>query len=84
MLSLQRLRALVKASDAISIGDMVNCRVRRYNNWGLMPFGALMGSVVPTTYMRGRREIFEQHEQVCLARRTTLKDRRCLSVGARC
>lgn len=63
---LQRLRALAKAADCISIGDVVNCSVRRYNNWGLMPFGALMGSVMPAIYMRGLREIFEPREQVCM------------------
>lgn len=46
------------------MGDVVNCSVRRYGNWGLMPFGAMMGSVVPATYMRGRRETYNEYEQV--------------------
>lgn len=61
---LQKLRTLAKAADAISIGDVVNCSVRRYGNWGLMPFGAMMGSVVPATYMRGRRVVYSEYEQV--------------------
>jgi hypothetical protein len=63
---LQRLRVLAKAADSISMGDVVNGSVRRYGNWGLMPFGAMMGSVVPSTYMRGKREIFNEYEQVTL------------------
>eukprot|EP00775_Hariotina_reticulata_P011005 gene11005-11159_t len=58
-----RFRCLAKAADAISAGDVVNHSVRRYGNWGLMPFGGLMGGVVPATYMRGYRETFEAHEQ---------------------
>jgi hypothetical protein len=61
---MQRLRVLAKAADSISMGDVVNGSVRRYGNWGLMPFGAMMGSVMPSTYMRGRREIFNEYEQV--------------------
>lgn len=61
---LQRLRALAKAADAISVGDVVNQSVRRYGNWGLMPFGGLMGCVVPAAYMHGLRETFEVYENV--------------------
>ncbi|WIA10344.1 hypothetical protein OEZ85_010536 [Tetradesmus obliquus] len=57
-----RLRALAKAADAISAGDVVNVSVRRYGNWGLMPFGALLGCVVPAAYMHGPRETFEMYE----------------------
>ena len=60
----QRLRALAKAADGISLGDVVNVSVRRYGNWGLMPFGAMMGAVMPATYMSGLRETFDPHEQV--------------------
>jgi hypothetical protein len=65
MCVLQRFRCLAKAADAISAGDVVNTSVRRYGNWGLMPFGALMSGVVPATYMRGYRETLEPYEQVC-------------------
>lgn len=61
---LQILRTLAKAADCISVGDVVNTSVRRYGNWGLMPFGAMMGSVVPATYMRGRRVTYNDYEQV--------------------
>lgn len=60
----QRLRALAKAADAISAGDVVNVSVRRYGNWGLMPFGALLGCVVPAAYMHGPRDTFEMYENV--------------------
>lgn len=33
----ERLRALAKAADCISIGDTVNCTLRRTNNWSLAP-----------------------------------------------
>ena len=39
-------------------GDLVNKAVRIGGNWGLMPFGAIVGSVMPATYMRGMRETF--------------------------
>jgi hypothetical protein len=61
---LQLLRTLAKAADAISIGDVVNCRVRRYGNWGLMPFGTLVGSVTPARYMAGQRVTYNEYEQV--------------------
>lgn len=64
VLTLQRLRALAKAADAISVGDVVNQSVRRYGNWGLMPFGGLMGCVVPAAYIHGPRETFEPYEMV--------------------
>lgn len=61
---LQSLRTLAKAADLISIGDVANASVRRANNWGLMPFGALVGSVMPSAYMRGQRVTFSEYEQV--------------------
>ena len=39
-------------------GDVVNKAVRIGGNWGLMPFGAIVGSVTPATYVRGLRETF--------------------------
>ena len=36
----------------------MNRAVRMGGNWGLMPFGAVVGSVTPATYMRGMRETF--------------------------
>ena len=53
-----RLRAIAKAADALSHGDVVNRAVRQYGNWGLMPFAAMVGSVLPAAYMRGMRETF--------------------------
>jgi hypothetical protein len=61
---LQLLRTLAKAADAISIGDVINGRVRRYGNWGLMPFGTLVGSVTPARYMAGTRVTYNEYEQV--------------------
>ena len=49
---------MAKAADAIAAGDVVNRRVRQYQNWSLMPFAAAMGSVYPAAYMRGQREVF--------------------------
>ncbi|KAG2439222.1 hypothetical protein HXX76_004584 [Chlamydomonas incerta] len=53
-----RLRALAKAADAFSCGDLINTNIRRYQNWGLMPAAAVVGCVLPCAYMRGAREIF--------------------------
>jgi len=55
---LQRMRILAKAADAFSCGDIVNNQVRGHGEWSLMPFGALVGSVYPSTYVRGSREVF--------------------------
>jgi hypothetical protein len=56
----QRLRVLAKAADCISAGDTVNRRIRGAGQWGLLPFAALVGSVMPAIYMRGRRESFSE------------------------
>ncbi|KAK9807239.1 hypothetical protein WJX73_001054 [Symbiochloris irregularis] len=56
-----RLRAIAKAADAFSMGDIVNRAVRQYGNWGLMPFAAMVGSVLPACYMRGMRESFNMY-----------------------
>lgn len=55
---LQRLRVQARAAEAISAGDTVNTQIRRYQNWGLAPFAAVMGSVYPAAYCRGPREAF--------------------------
>ena len=36
----------------------MNKAVRFGQNWGLMPFGVVVGSVMPATYMRGSRESY--------------------------
>ncbi len=53
-----RLRAMAKAADCISQGDLLNRSIRQFGNWGLMPAAALVGTVMPATYMRGFRETF--------------------------
>ena len=52
------LQFIAKAADLSSDGDLVNRHVRQKQNWGLMPFAAIIGSVAPGVYMRGIREIF--------------------------
>ncbi len=54
----QRLRALAKAADAISLGDLVSTAVRRGQNFSLWPVQAAVGTLLPATYMRGSRETF--------------------------
>jgi hypothetical protein len=51
-------QVIAKAAEALSAGDVANRSVRQYGNWGLMPFAAAMGSVMPAAYMRGMRETF--------------------------
>ncbi|KAG2453593.1 hypothetical protein HYH02_001811 [Chlamydomonas schloesseri] len=53
-----RLRAIAKAADAFSLGDVLNTNIRRYQNWGLMPATGVVGCVLPCAYMRGVREVF--------------------------
>jgi replication factor C subunit 1 len=54
----QRLRIIAKAADGFSAGDVATRSIRRDQNWGIMPFAAVMGTVYPATYMRGNRETF--------------------------
>ena len=54
----QRLQILAKAADGISLGDLATRAVRQHQNWALMPFAVVMGTVYPATYMRGQRETF--------------------------
>ena len=53
-----RMSLIAKAADAFSMGDLVNRAVRQHQSWSLMPFAATVGSVLPSTYMRGFRETF--------------------------
>ena len=55
-----RLERIVAAADAISAGDLVTCRVRRFQQWELMPLGCALGSVASATYVRGAREALVQ------------------------
>lgn len=52
------MQVIAKAADAFSAGDIVTRRVRQYQNWSLMPFAGLIGTVYPATYSRGMRETF--------------------------
>lgn len=56
----KRLDVVARAADAIADGDMVNVRVRRYQQWGHMPFSAFNSTVLPATYLHGRRETLAQ------------------------
>ncbi|KAG1679124.1 hypothetical protein FOA52_000479 [Chlamydomonas sp. UWO 241] len=58
----QRMRALAKSSEAISAGDKISTALRKTNNWSLGPAAYIQMAVVPATYMRGRREIFNPGE----------------------
>lgn len=52
---LQHMKLMAQAADALSLGDNVTRQVRQYQNWSLMPFAAVIGSVYPATYVRGNR-----------------------------
>ncbi len=47
-----RMQVAAKAADAFSLGDIVSKNMRMGQNWGLMPFAGLLGTVYPATYMR--------------------------------
>ncbi|GAX74453.1 hypothetical protein CEUSTIGMA_g1902.t1 [Chlamydomonas eustigma] len=53
----QRMRALAKAAESISSGDVINSALRRSNNWSLGPAALTLMGIVPATYMRGPREL---------------------------
>lgn len=46
------LRAALSA-DAISMGDMIDSKIRRENNWSLLESQAFFSSVLPGYYMSG-------------------------------
>jgi Replication factor RFC1 C terminal domain len=37
------------------LATALHLQVRQYQNWGLMPFAAVIGNVYPATYIRGNR-----------------------------
>jgi replication factor C subunit 1 len=51
------MRALAKAAESISNGDVINSALRRGNNWSLGPAALTLMGIVPATYMRGPREL---------------------------
>ncbi|GAQ91039.1 Putative replication factor C subunit [Klebsormidium nitens] len=59
----RRLDVMTRAADAIADGDVVNGRVRRYQQWGHMPFSAFNSTVLPATYLHGRREVLAPGER---------------------
>jgi len=50
---LTKLRLLARASDGISVGDVLGRRVRVGQHWTLMPAAGMMQSVYPSAYVRG-------------------------------
>ncbi len=61
-----RPQLLAKAADALSLGDGATRRVRMQQNWALMPFACVIGSVYPASYMRGSRFAFGLHPGAAL------------------
>ena len=58
---LHRLQLCAQASSLISEGDVMNKSVRAKQNWGLMPYANMVSSVMPTSVLRGNREVFGTH-----------------------
>ena len=55
---LHRLELVSKAAACICEGDVMNKSVRAKQNWGLMPYANVISSVMPTSVLRGNREVF--------------------------
>ena len=55
---LHRLQLVATAAARISEGDVMNRSVRAKQNWGLMPYANIISSVIPTSVLRGNREVF--------------------------
>lgn len=51
------MRALAKAAESFSAGDVISTSLRRNNNWSLGPAAYILLGVTPSTYMRGPREL---------------------------
>jgi replication factor C subunit 1 len=56
---LLRLRALAKAADSISLGDVASTAVRSRGQWALWPYQAVVSVVTPAAYVRGPREVLD-------------------------
>lgn len=41
------------AADAISMGDLIDTKIRRTNNWSLLDVEAMCSSVLPGHYVEG-------------------------------
>jgi replication factor C subunit 1 len=55
------MRALAKAADGISLGEVAGSAVRGRQQWSLMPYQVVVGTVTPAAYMRGSREALDVH-----------------------
>lgn len=41
-------------ADSLSLGDLVESRIRSKNAWSMLPVQAMFSSVMPGEYMKGR------------------------------
>lgn len=48
------LNTVAMAADSLSLGDLVDRRIRSNMSWSLLPTQAMFSSVLPGTYMSGR------------------------------
>jgi replication factor C subunit 1 len=53
-----RLAIIAKAAEGFSEGDIVSRSVRQYQNWNLLPASIAIGTVMPSAYAKGSREVF--------------------------
>ncbi len=56
--AVNRLKVIAKAADCFSEGDTISRCVRQNQNWNLLPAALAVGTVMPATYAKGRREVF--------------------------
>lgn len=56
--AVNRLKVVAKAADCFSEGDTISRCVRQNQNWNLLPAALAIGTVMPATYAKGRREVF--------------------------
>ncbi|KAJ4762451.1 Replication factor C subunit 1 [Rhynchospora pubera] len=59
----KRMKALARAAESISDGDIVNVQIRRYRQWQLSQASSFASSIVPAAVMHGHRETLEPGER---------------------
>lgn len=63
MNSSEHLTAVSKASLFISDADLLNARIRRFQQWSLLPNAMALGVVAATKVVRGRRVSLSQNDR---------------------
>ncbi|KAM6558345.1 hypothetical protein CsatA_027584 [Cannabis sativa] len=60
---IKRMNLIARAAESIGDGDIFNVQIRKYRQWQLSQNCALSSSIIPSAFLHGQRETFEQGER---------------------